>query len=332
MARTTAEPKNSTTVRAQPITLRAARAGLRILTPSAPSLAARYAERLFLTARRHRRPAWEVDALADARRDRVAHDGAFVPTWTWRPHVAKRSAMSFADERPAVILVHGWEGRGSQLASFVPSLLEAGLRVVTFDAPGHGDSPLARASVVEHARALVSVARVVGPVHAVVGHSVGGAATLLATELGLEASRFAVIAAPIGPMAFANAFARTLGIDAATKEAMIERLERRYSIKFSDLDSRKSAARLKKPLLVVHDTEDNVVPWREGDAIAAAAMHGRLRTTTGLGHRAILRSPDVIEDVVSFVRDDLELSSFAETLEGELFFRERRFSRAGSRF
>ena len=34
------------------------------------------------------------------------------------------------------------EGRGSQLSTFVPSLLRQGFRVVTFDAPGHGDSPL----------------------------------------------------------------------------------------------------------------------------------------------------------------------------------------------
>ena len=71
------------------------------------------------------------------------------------------------------------------------------------------------------------------------------------------------------------------------------------------------------------------MPWRDGDAIAAAATHGRLRTTSGLGHRAILRSPDVIEEIASFVRDDIPLTSFAETLEGELFFRDRRFSRAG---
>jgi pimeloyl-ACP methyl ester carboxylesterase len=322
-------PKNRTTVRAQRLALRVARTGMRILEPSAPSLAARYAERLFLTARRHRRPAWEVDALADARRDRVVHEGAWIPTWTWRPGSPKRGVVSFADEAPAVILVHGWEGRGSQLASFVPSLLDAGLRVVTFDAPGHGDSPLSRASVVEHARALVSVARAVGPVHAVVGHSVGGAAALLATELGLDAARYAVIAAPIGPSAFAASFARMLGMEGTTKERMFARLERRYGIRMDDLDSRHHASRLDKPLLVVHDKEDSVVPWHAGDAIAAAAKHGRLRTTTGLGHRAILRSPDVIEEVVSFVQEGAPMTSFADTLEGELYFRDRRFSRAG---
>ena len=41
---------------------------------------------------------------------------------------------------PVVYLVHGWGGRGSQLASFVEPLLAGGFRVVMFDAPAHGDS------------------------------------------------------------------------------------------------------------------------------------------------------------------------------------------------
>src|SRR5688500_15132227 len=40
---------------------------------------------------------------------------------------------------PAVYLVHGWGGRGSQLGSFVEPLLAGGFRVVMFDAPAHGD-------------------------------------------------------------------------------------------------------------------------------------------------------------------------------------------------
>ena len=39
-----------------------------------------------------------------------------------------------------IYLVHGWGGRGSQFAAMVPPLVEAGHRVVMFDAPAHGDS------------------------------------------------------------------------------------------------------------------------------------------------------------------------------------------------
>ena len=39
-----------------------------------------------------------------------------------------------------ILLVHGWESRGTALRSFVPGLVQAGFRVVAFDGPAHGNS------------------------------------------------------------------------------------------------------------------------------------------------------------------------------------------------
>lgn len=316
-------PQNSTIVRAArrrplPTRARVARAGLRVVVPHAPSLAAAWAERLFLTAARHRRPAWEADALATAwSHARVPYAGAWLPTWTWgEAHL------------PSVVLVHGWEGRGSQLAAFVEPLLRAELRVVAFDAPGHGDAPSGRASVVEHARAVAAVAAWAGSVHAVVGHSVGGAAALLATRFGLAADRFALVAAPARPARFADAFARMLALPPDVRDALIARLERRYGIPMRDLDARIDASRLRAPLLVVHDGDDPVVPFAEGASIAGAARDAEIVETAGLGHRRILRSPRVVDAVVRFVTAGAPARhgrlDFAETLDGELFYREDR--------
>lgn len=312
-------------VRTKSRALWATRAGLRALSPTAPRLAAAWAERLFLTARRHERPFWERETLASALASRLAHDGGWLPTWTWQP--ASRDVFA----RPAartILLVHGWEGRGSQLATIVPYLLARDLRVVTFDAPGHGDSSLPRASVVEHARAICAVAHAVGGIHGIVGHSVGGAAALFATRLGLEAKRFALISPPTTPIQFASTFARILGLDDTTKSAMMARIEARYAIRFDDLDARRDAATITAPLLVVHDRDDAIVPFANGEAIASAARRGRLISTTGLGHNAMVRAPKVLETIADFVGQREEGSSFADTLDGELFLRDIRWTRA----
>jgi pimeloyl-ACP methyl ester carboxylesterase len=296
--------KNSTIVRAMP------KGVLRILSPRAPELAAAFAERLFTTAPRHARPAWEEAALASATR----RDVGATPVWIWG---AER-------ESPAVVLVHGWAGRGSQLAAFVDPLLREGFRVVTFDAPGHGDSPTRRANAIEHARALAAVAAAVGPVHAVVGHSVGAAAALFATRLGLHAERLALVAPPIGPARFVAGFAKSLALDDAVHAGMLARLERYYGVRLEHLDGAHDASCLDLPLLVVHDDGDSVVAWSDGAAIAAAAPRGRLVTTHGLGHGRILRAPEVVDEVVRFVREGARFATFAESLDGELFFRDRR--------
>jgi len=64
-------PENSTTVRTHPrmpVTLRAVRGGMRILSSIAPDRAAAIAEHMFLSPRRHPRPVAERDMLATATR------------------------------------------------------------------------------------------------------------------------------------------------------------------------------------------------------------------------------------------------------------------------
>jgi pimeloyl-ACP methyl ester carboxylesterase len=55
------------------------------------------------------------------------------------------------------------------------------------------------------------------------------------------------------------------------------------------------------PLLLVHDRQDAETSWADSAAIAQAWPGSRLVTTTGLGHRRILRDPAVVAEVVGFV-------------------------------
>ena len=55
------------------------------------------------------------------------------------------------------------------------------------------------------------------------------------------------------------------------------------------------------PTLIVHDRDDPSIPVTDGAAIAAAWPASRLRVTSGLGHRRLLRDPDVVAEVVDFV-------------------------------
>jgi hypothetical protein len=54
-------------------------------------------------------------------------------------------------------------------------------------------------------------------------------------------------------------------------------------------------------LLVVHDRDDRETFWRESQDIVAAWPDATLRTTTGLGHRRILRDANIVREVIEFV-------------------------------
>ncbi|WP_146909020.1 alpha/beta fold hydrolase [Arenimonas daejeonensis] len=84
----------------------------------------------------------------------------------------------------------------------VPGLRERlaarGYQLIALDAPAHGRSPGAEADPVVFADALQEVAAELGPLHAVVGHSMGGASALYALSRGLDSGRSVAIAAPAG--------------------------------------------------------------------------------------------------------------------------------------
>src|SRR5207247_1512114 len=133
---------------------------------------------LFTTPRRHRRPDRERAVLATAR-ELVVDVTLRAPRW----HGAQCSIAAWRwGSGPTVLLVHGWEGRGSQLGAFVEPLVAAGMSVVAFDAPGHGDSPDHRLYLTDLADCIADVIATVGPVHAIVAHSFGAAAALLAKQ------------------------------------------------------------------------------------------------------------------------------------------------------
>src|SRR5438132_11640116 len=123
--------------------------------------------------------------------------------------------------------MHGWGSRGGRLAGFVEPLLEAGYRVVTHDAPGHGSSYGRLSSLPQFAAAMLAVAQRFGPAAGVIAHSMGGSATTLAMARGFTVSRAVFIAPAANPPAWVEPFAGLLGLSGATVDRLRGRGERR---------------------------------------------------------------------------------------------------------
>lgn len=288
-------PQKSTIGRT--LALRGLRAGLATAEALSPELAAAGAARLFLSTRRHpvseREQAW----LRDAERVELAGkigDGGPLAAWVWGREGA-----------PAVALVHGWEGRGSQLGAFAAPLVAAGFRAVAVDAPGHGDSPGRSSSLVAIAGALRRVGERYGPLAGVIAHSAGTVAAFHSVSRGLAAGRLVCIAPGVDLEGYAREFARFFGLSDGASRAMKLRIERHVGISMRDLDPRRRAAGLRIPLLVIHDRSDREAPFSGGDALARSCPGARLIATEGLGHTRILWDEQVVSAATGFLREGL---------------------------
>ena len=297
-------PQNSTTVRSRNA-VRFARAALQTAYILSEGLGTSFAERLFTSPRRYSRPDRERAVFATARpsvvevtlRSPRAH-GAKVEVATWRWGLG-----------PAVLLVHGWEGRGSQLGAFVEPLVAAGLSVVAFDAPAHGNSPGHRLYLTDLADAIADVAESSGPLHGIIAHSFGAAGVLLAASRnGLRAPRNAMLAPNVLIDDAVRRFARLVGLDETDRIALEERLERASGFAVDALHLPNLVGdRRTDELLVVHDRADREVPFAHGEALAAIWPNATLREARELGHRRILRDPDIIAAVVDLMSDGIPL-------------------------
>lgn len=290
--------KNSTTVRST-TALRLTRAALQTAFLLSAELGTSLAERLFTSPRRYPRPERERAILASGKRftvdvllrsPRWAGERTQVAAWRW-------------GVGPTVLLVHGWEGRGSQLGALVEPLVAAGLSVVAFDAPAHGASRGNRLYLTDHADTIIDVAAAVGPLHAIVAHSFGAAATLLAhARGGVDAPRNVMISPNTLIHDSVKRFARLVALDDADRGGLEHNLAVHTGVDIDALRIDRLIGQRDAALLVIHDRLDREVPLAHGQALATGWPQSSLEITEGLGHRRILRDPAVIARTVDAVR------------------------------
>jgi pimeloyl-ACP methyl ester carboxylesterase len=275
----------------------------------APELAARVATRWMFSTQRRAMEQWEREALHSGERLSIeGPSGAALAAYRW-------------GQGPLVVLVHGWNGRATQLGAFVAPLVGAGFQVVAFDAPGHGASHGSRSSIVEFADAFDGVLDAVRPffrpVHGVIAHSMGGAAVTLAlarasghwqashrrqSDGSRGCPRLVFFAPPIDLRDMTATFSSSLGLGGATLAKMENIVERQLGTDLDEMHALRLAREMQSPLLVQHDESDRAVPLENGRRLAEAWPAAELCVTRGLGHSRILRDETAVRRAVDFIR------------------------------
>jgi len=201
------------------------------------------------------------------------------------------------------MFVHGWGGTSADMTRLADAFARAGWRSVVFDMPGHGRSPGRQSSLVEFIRAISAVSSALGTPEMIVGHSIGGAAAVFGiTELGLPV-RGAVLVSPApGPGYYVDRFARSVGLPSERTTGMVRQLVARVGRSIESLDALVAARSAAVPALIFHDPGDREVPFEYAERMTAAWHGSRLVPAPALGHKRILRDPEVISAAVDFAR------------------------------
>jgi pimeloyl-ACP methyl ester carboxylesterase len=195
---------------------------------------------------------------------------------------------------PAVLLVHGWEDDNALWTPLIERLQLEGRAVVALDLPGHGFSRAEAGGFEETGAAVKAVGEALGPVDAVVAHSFGCAATVLALKAGLPATKAVLIA---GNLPRRRSWHDRL-LRHGVPEAVVERVKAlsgpMYDIE-ADLPTMTAEA------LYCHSLDDEQCAVEDTEAMAALWPGARLALTDGLGHRLIAQDAAMVERIATFV-------------------------------
>lgn len=204
---------------------------------------------------------------------------------------------------PLVLLVHGWGGHRAQLSAFAQALAAAGYRAVSFDAPAHGDAPGSHTSGFEIAKAIKALTDVIGQPTAIVAHSLGTLASVMAVRRGVHTGKL-VLSGPMRRLMDAmEPFLKMHNLPDSVRELLEQATRQRFGEDVWEMTSvDKQLPKLGLPTLLIHDRNDEVTPYASSQALKRAYPAAELFTTEGLGHRLILRNPKVVRHAVDFIK------------------------------
>jgi pimeloyl-ACP methyl ester carboxylesterase len=269
--------------------LKAVALGASALDALAPTLATHLMLRHFTRPRVKRGADYRPQLPQGARRLAVPHGDRDLAVWRW------------GDRGPAVLLVHGWEDNSGSMLPFVEPLRRLGYQVFAVDAPGHGLSGAGSTHLLDCSDALGRVVAAFGPFNSIVAHSFGATAVchLLSRVRRCWFPDRMVLLSPMRDMEqHLQVFADIALLSPDRAERLRQLAAGIVGCRLDRISSYEVLPELSIPGLVIHDRHDPVIPHAVGESIARVWQGARLVSTRRLGHRRILKCPNVMQQII----------------------------------
>ena len=254
-----------------------------------PTMAARLAENLATRPRHLHRPRLKSTDL--------------VGEWITFRYGLK--ARRWGKAGPVILAIHGWEGHPDQFASMGHALAGLGYRFYALAGPGHVAGTGKEADPALFASALQEVSvELGGEVAAVIGHSMGAGAALMALSDGLLTQRVVLISGAAGFRSVLERTADQLGLPSRARQRFLRRMELRTGRSLAEVEAIDALPRVQQPVLVVHDRQDRIIPFADFEQLQAKSPNAQFLATEGLGHSRILADEAVNRRIQAFLLPD----------------------------
>lgn len=200
-----------------------------------------------------------------------------------------------------IMLVHGWESNAARWEKMLPHLQQTGATIVALDAPAHGLSDGHEFSVPGYADAIHIAVQHYNP-SAIIGHSMGGAATLYHQHRDRHPSvnKMVLLGAPSDLRVLVDHYTNLLGLNRRTKTRLEQYFKTRFNVVVDEFSGHRFGQTVDIGGLIAHDISDTVVAFAEAEKIAKGWTSARLLTTNRLGHS--MHDDALYAEIADFLR------------------------------
>ncbi len=201
-----------------------------------------------------------------------------------------------------VLFLHGWLSNSQRWRNFVDHLDMDEYTVFAVDAPGHGMAKGKYLNLEVYRQSLKQTFDLTGPVDTLVCHSLGSLATAYThlEDPEIPVKKYVITGAPSGMDAIFVYFEELLGLSNKAIQNLEGKINRVLKLPHKEISMEQFFRKIDEPLLVIHEKKDRITPFKAIEKALNGSKTIETYFTEGNDHN--LKTPDVIEKVISFIK------------------------------
>jgi pimeloyl-ACP methyl ester carboxylesterase len=204
--------------------------------------------------------------------------------------------------KETVLLVHGWESNSGRWKPLVNHLKKEGYNIIALDAPAHGNSGGNVFNALLYSEFIHVVAKKFNP-NIIIGHSVGGMASVFFQNKYQfkYVEKLVLLGAPSDFKDILKRYTDMLGYNKQVIDQLNTLIEHRFGAPPESFSTATSCKTISVKGLIIHDKNDNIIPYDDAILIKNSFKNSRLITTKNLGHS--LNHKTVTSCISEFIED-----------------------------